>query len=322
MGIDRERIIVAHRPDGTEITIPVVTVTGTRPGPSLMVVGCTHGDEQEGPAALHALVRAVDPAQLSGTLIAVPVLNGPAYEQRRRGNGLDDWYYDINRLFPGSRQGSLTQRIAAVFTEQLLPRADMVIALHSGGSNIFCCERAIIAGGNPEHLRLAQAMGPDWNLIAVGAGERKVVAHLTAASEQQGKPSMTLEFGGISARMPGEWRRQIQIYVHGLFNLMRCYRMLPDEPQYPSEWLLGEYEPLRAEDAGLFEWEPAMELRRVVAKNELLARIVDVFGDTLAEVRAPFEGMLVAIPSNATVMTAGAQIGSLLRVQQRLTRRD
>lgn len=322
MGVERDRLVVAHRPDGTPIFIPVVTVTGAKPGPSLLIVGCTHGDEQEGPAALHALVRTIDPAQLSGTLIAVLVLNGPAYEQRRRGNGLDDWYYDINRLFPGSRHGSLTQRIAAVFTEQLLPRADMVIALHSGGSNIFCCERAIIAGGNAEHLRLAQAMGPDWNLIAVGAGERKVVAHLTAVAEQKGKPAMTLEYGGVSARMPNEWRHQIQGYVSGLLNLMRCYQMLPGEPRYPAEWLLGEYEPLRAEDAGLFEWEPAMELRRTVAKDELLARIVDVFGDTITEVRAPFEGMLVAIPATATVITAGAQIGSILRVQRRLTGRD
>jgi len=322
MGVERERLVVSHRPDGTEIFIPVVTVTGAKPGPSLLVVGCTHGDEQEGPAALHALVRSIDPERLSGTFIAVPVLNGPAYEQRRRGNGLDDWYYDINRLFPGSRHGSLTQRIAAVFSEQLTPRADMVIALHSGGSNIFCCERAIIAGGNAEHLRLAQAMGPDWNLIAVGAGERKVVAHLTAVAEQQGKAAMTLEYGGISARMPNEWRHQIRGYVDGIMNLMRCYDMLPGEPSHPKEWLVGEYEPLRAEDAGLFEWEPAMELRKTVAKNELLARLVDVFGDTIAEVRAPFEGMLVAIPANASIIVAGAQIGSMLRVQQRLTRRN
>ena len=89
---------------GASLAIPVTVINGTEEGPCLWIDGVIHGDEPEGTLMCHLLRREVDPASLAGSL--APVMNTGAFEASLRGNPLDTFSYDRNRIYPGSPNGS------------------------------------------------------------------------------------------------------------------------------------------------------------------------------------------------------------------------
>src|SRR5690606_23170274 len=110
--VARGYVPYAKRVDGSSIGIPVVVVHGVEDGPVLTVDASCHGDEHEGTMAVLRLVADLNPTQMRGSLVAVPMLNVPAVEAMQRGNPFDHWNSDLNRLFPGVEDGNLTQRAA------------------------------------------------------------------------------------------------------------------------------------------------------------------------------------------------------------------
>ncbi|MBI4278078.1 MAG: succinylglutamate desuccinylase/aspartoacylase family protein [Armatimonadetes bacterium] len=312
-----ESLVISRRVDGSPITIPVITVEGGGKGPSLGVVGCVHGDEQEGPAAVFRLVERLDPRRLVGRVVFVPVLNLPALEARKRGNPLDDWDYDMNRLYPGGPSGSLTQRTAHAFCEAILSRMDMVVAIHSGGSNIYCVERVILHGD--AGMEMGKAMGPRWELIAKGVGERAGIADMVTIAERSGKPGITLELGGVSGRLPETFRQNVTSIVEGIENVMRYFKMVPGEVKRPREWIVTAYEPIRNTQGGILIFEEGCELKKHVKGGTPLVTMVDVFGNVLERITAPYDGIILAVPAQPSLPSGGAQIMSIGKVQEVLT---
>ncbi len=315
--IQRRLLGVGRRWDGTEIGVPVLTIKGLRPGPTLLVVSGTHGDEPEGMGAIFSIANLLDPNTLAGTFVAVPVLNPPAHEARRRGNPLDDWNYDMNRLFPGTPTGSITERLAYALSTELLEQSDFLLALHSGGNNIYVCERVIVDSLDSTHLELAKAMGPGWEIIARGAGERASIKSLTAFAASRGKPSLTVELGGASSRLPDEYSRQVQQLVDGILNVMRHYKMLPGKPAEVDEWMLVEYQPIRNTHGGYIVYEEACRLKKAVTKGTPLLRIFDAFGGLAEEIVAPDDVIILSVPV-PYVPFGGAQVMTVGRVVERL----
>ena len=112
--------------------IPVVRIDGLAgDGPCLLFTGGIHGDEYEGPAVIARLARDVDPNEIRGTMILAPQVNPSALRARRRRSPHDD--RDLNRSFPGTSEGSISEVIADFVTRQLLPEADAVFDLHAAG---------------------------------------------------------------------------------------------------------------------------------------------------------------------------------------------
>jgi predicted deacylase len=99
---------------GNPLEIPVIVLNGSESGPCIWVDGVVHGDEPEGTLACHLLDAALDPAHMRGSVVLVPVLNVPAFEAAQRGNPLDTFSYDMNRIYPGKADGYLTERMAHV----------------------------------------------------------------------------------------------------------------------------------------------------------------------------------------------------------------
>jgi predicted deacylase len=163
-------------------------------GPTLLLVAGIHGDEYEGQIALLKLIHALDPRALTGRVIVLPSLNYPAVAAARRVSPLDG--KNLNRAFLGDPQGGPTATIADYVIRLLLPLADAVFDLHSGGSTAVYadCALAYRAGDAALHgrnLALADATGLGllW-LAAVGSPS------LNAAALAQGVPMIAAEFGG------------------------------------------------------------------------------------------------------------------------------
>jgi hypothetical protein len=320
-GVTREILPVSRRVDGSVIGVPLITVTGKEPGPTLLVVGGTHGDEQEGIASVLGVVERLDPEQMRGTFMGVTMLNLPAYDSRQRGNPMDDWWYDMNRLFPGAANGSITQRLANKCATDLVPKADLIVLIHSGGSNLYNPARIIMHSTAPEHMELARAMGPKWDLIARGTGERANISDLGAYCTSKGKPVLTLELGGISARLPEPFEADIDCFVDGLLNVMKHYKMTPGRAKYAKEIVVVVYEPVRVTNSGFTRMAPGCRPRGFVRGGELLFTVLDVLGNPLEEVRAPYDCILVAVPGQVSV-PGGTQVASAGRVVERLTHKE
>ena len=108
---------------------PVIVVHGERTGPRLCLTGGVHGDELNGVEVVRRLAWSIEPDELSGTIIAVPIVNllgfsrGSRYLPDRR---------DLNRYFPGSRHGSSASRIAHSFFEAVIGHCDALVDFHTG----------------------------------------------------------------------------------------------------------------------------------------------------------------------------------------------
>ena len=115
------------------VMIPM-TVIKRGEGPTALLTGANHGDEYEGPLALWALSHTLKDSDLSGRVIMVPAMNYPAFQAAKRTSWIDGG--NMNRVFPGDPEGNITQIIADYFSRTLLPMADVVVDIHSGGKTL------------------------------------------------------------------------------------------------------------------------------------------------------------------------------------------
>lgn len=207
------------------VRLPLYIASAAQPGPTIVAIGGTHGDEYEGPVGLKNLVQELDPAQLvAGRLIVVPIFNVPAFRAAQRGSPLDG--LNMNRVFPGDANGSITQRLAHFVTTELFPRADVVIDLHAGGAG-FEIIRCMSFHQVDDPARYAQFREtallfgtPFVSVYTSGMGS----GLLTEEAEGLGKITIGSELGyGASTDLDGvRWAQQ------GVRNVMRRYGLLDE----------------------------------------------------------------------------------------------
>lgn len=165
-------------------------------GATTLLTGGNHGDEYEGPTALLDMVNHINPAQVSGRIIIVPMMNYPAFCAGTRTSPIDRG--NMNRVFPGKVNGTATEKIADYFQRVLLPMAEYVLDIHSGGKTLqFIPFAAVhVLDDAAQQARCEAAMD------AFGAPYRVLLRELDAtgmydsAAEEQGKVFVSTELGG------------------------------------------------------------------------------------------------------------------------------
>ena len=120
---------------GVKVEIPVVVFNGAGAGPTFWVNAAIHGDEPEWPLACALAARRIDPAALHGAVVLVPCVNPMAFSAAERGNPLDTFAYDMNRIYPGKPHGYFTDRLAHAHWEAMRDVADMEVSIYSGGAH-------------------------------------------------------------------------------------------------------------------------------------------------------------------------------------------
>lgn len=115
------------------VMIPL-SVIKNGPGPTAVLTGANHGDEYEGPVALQDLALNLKSAQIRGRVIIVPAFNYPAFRAGKRTSPIDQG--NLNRVFPGRPDGTVTEKIADYFQRTLIPIADVVVDIHAGGKTL------------------------------------------------------------------------------------------------------------------------------------------------------------------------------------------
>jgi N-alpha-acetyl-L-2,4-diaminobutyrate deacetylase len=273
------------------VMIPIAVIRGG-PGPTALLVGGNHGDEYEGPLALFELARTLD-AAISGCVIVLPALNYPAFRAGTRTSPIDRG--NLNRSFPGRPDGGVTEKIADYVTRVLLPRADFVLDIHSGGKTLdflpFCACHAL--PDEAQEARCLTAVAAFAAPFSVKMREIDAGGMLDTTAEAMGKVFVTTELGGGGTARPAT----VRIARRGVANFLRHAGILAGRPEpAPTRWLdmpSGDCF-VFAEDDGLIE--PVLDLGDPVAEGSLVARIHPVSRTGLVpqELRARLAGLLVA----------------------------
>src|SRR5690606_36241085 len=125
-------IKVGEFPHGAPIEVPVIVVHGAKPGKTLWVQCAIHGNEYTGTYILFDFLSRIDPSSLSGSVVGVPVVNLPAFMHSTRGSNLDIYGgSDMNRIFPGKIDGTLTEQMAYHLFQEIKKSADALVDFHT-----------------------------------------------------------------------------------------------------------------------------------------------------------------------------------------------
>jgi N-alpha-acetyl-L-2,4-diaminobutyrate deacetylase len=274
-GIQHGHLVLPHSHDESawgSIMIPVCVVKNGS-GPTVLMTGANHGDEYEGPVALWDLARTIDPQQVSGRVIIVPAMNYPAFRVGRRTSPIDGG--NMNRSFPGNSDGGPTAKIAHYFMSALLPLADIVVDLHSGGRTLdfLPFAAAHVLPNKAQEKACVEAMMAFCAPYAVMLLELDAVSTYDTAAESLGKVFVTTELsgGGTSSA------ETASIAKRGVTNLLRHAGVLPGAVEGPQSQRLDMpdgrcYTPAQA--TGLVEW--LKDLGDEVKAGEVIARVHDV----------------------------------------------
>lgn len=273
---------------GVELGIPLIVVNGTEPGPVLCVDAGVHGDEYEGQEAVRRVLAETDPATLRGTLVGIPCMNTPAFEAAARSSGLD--HLNLNRIFPGDAEGSYSLRLAATFVEQVVPAIDALVDLHTGGTFGEIAPLAIVQGGY-EDLATGIGLAAGHQLIWKGGKWGGTVRHPTLAA---GKPAITIEAGGGTYR-----EATVDLHLNSVRNIMRRLGMTAGEPELRDTYTAVTGTFARSAVGGFFvgHAEPGENCK----EGDLIGHVVDHYGTTLEEVRAPQDGIVLWVRRIRTV---------------------
>jgi predicted deacylase len=266
---------------GTSLSMPVKVVNGRRAGPVLFVAAAIHGDELNGVEIVRRLLRQKMLRSLSGTLLAVPVVNVHGFLERSR--YLPD-RRDLNRSFPGSAKGSIAARTANTFVKEIVSKANCGIDLHTGAVNRANLPQVRANLDDEKTLELAEVFGAPViiNSIIRDGSLREYAA-------ENGFPMLVYE--------AGEALRHDEVCIRaglrGVKRIMRHIGMLPkakaSKAVHPvvadaTSWV-------RAPESGIVSHKVALGER--VVEGQRLAVISDPLGEAQEKVEAPFDGIVI-----------------------------
>ena len=292
--VDSRLIAVPPASDGSAV-VPLTVIRGAKPGPALALIAGNHGYEYPPILALQRLRAELDPARISGTLYLVHIANVPAFLGRSLFVTPAD-QKNLNRVYPGKADGTLSERIAYVITKEVIEKSDALMDLHAGDGNESLRHYVYqeVTGDAAMDAKIAAlASATLFDHIVIDRNRPNDAANAMYCSNTaitRGKPAVTVESGYLGTRDHESTER----IVVAVTNVMRHLGMLPgaalaaDHPVY-----LDPVEILPSPATGIFY--PHVERAQTVEKGALLAHITDFFGKTVAEIRAPFSGEILYI---------------------------
>lgn len=292
------------------LSIPVAVVNGARPGPVLAIVSGAHGTEYASIIAVERLIQRLDAKAVSGTVILVPLVNVPSFEQKiAHVNPVDG--KSMNRFYPGKADGTQTERASFAITREVVEKCDHLIDLHGGDLDESLRPYSYwTKTGNEKQDTISREMLLAFGLdtIIISADRPKDPAasrYLENTASTRGKPSITAEAGHAGTVEP----RDVGALVDGSLSVMRYLGMLPGTPSTVEApvWI-ERVATIASEVTGIFY--PLVARGTYVQKGMKVGYVTDYLGKTLLEARAPDSGVVLfirAVPS----MTKGETIANI-----------
>ena len=286
---------------------PYFSITGARGAPTFLITAGIHAAEYTGIVAAIRLGRGLEPAQLTGTVVIVPLLNRPGFYERSIYVSPEDGE-NMNRVFPGRPDGTWSERFAHHFLHGVIAHCDYVIDLHAGDMIedlvpfVICTDT-----GDPsvdrKTVQMINAYGARWAVKALPTGERPGMLYAAAAA--RGIPAMIAESGRC-----GQLEEEaVDRHVRGVQNILRTLGILSDAPaaQVSPPRVLTRFEWLRSQHEGIFF--SRVRVNDHVKAGQAIGELVDLLGNPLGNVSAPANGVVLFQVTSPAVKSEGLLVG-------------
>lgn len=288
------KLPIHHLSNGHRLELTVHEVSGTEPGPTVGILSTIHGDEPLGIEIIRRMVTELGSTALRGKVLLLPVANPYALQALTRNTPLD--MTNLNRIFPGDPDGTLTEQLAHVITSSFLPRCEYLIDLHSGG-NQPTVDYAYI---HDQGADLSRAYGLD--LLFRGSS---YPGSLGKVARDQGIPTIVSELGGGQQRDEHFVNRGLR----GIRNVLRSIGLLQGAIERPAKQLiLNQIANMHPHQGGLLLSEvSADQLGSSVPKGTVLGRVISPYTfEELETITAPFDpSILVLVRQSVTRIEPG-----------------
>ena len=292
------------------LSIPVAVIHGTKPGPVLALVAGSHGTEYTSIIALEKLIAVMNPAEISGTVIIVPLINIQSFEQKvPHVNPVDK--KSMNRFYPGKMDGTQTERASYLITRQVVEQCDHLIDLHGGDLDESLRPYSYwTKTGNEKQDQISRdmvlAFGLDHIIISTDRPkDPQASRYLENTATTRGKPSITAEAGHAGTVETDD----LNALIDGCLSVMRYLKILPGQPTMVQRPVWFEkVVTLASEQTGIFY--PVIKRGTYVEEGMKVGYVTDYVGKVIFEARAPVAGVVLyvcAVPS----MTKGATIANI-----------
>ncbi len=276
--------------------MPIKVIRGHKPGPCLLIFSGLSGSELNGLEIANRIIKQIIPNQLWGTIIAIPVLN--IYGLTHYPSIMPSGEADLASCFPGSENGSYGQRVAHLFTNEILKKVDYSIELQTGAINHNILPQVYCNFDNETARKLAKVFkSPVVTNVTLEANTIRQV------TEELNIPFLVYE-AGEAMRFD---ENVIQLGVEGVKNIMRATDMLTKEPSKEvipifsrnEDWIL-------AHKGGILH--PKVNLGQTISKGEIIGTISDPFGADIVEpVKSFCKGIVVGV-NTAPLIHEGLEI--------------
>jgi predicted deacylase len=277
------------------ICIPLMVMRGVKDGPILGITAAVHGNELNGISVIQRLFTEVSDEELCGTIVAVPVVNVPAFDRKKRrfNDGVD-----INHIMPGKADGNVSQVYAYRFMEKFIKHLDYLMDLHTASTGRV----------NSYYIRADMEIEAVRKMAILQNAD--IIVHnppsdgtLRGAADDLGIPAITLEVGNPSTFQ----KKLIRSGVEGVHNVLCDLNMIDDEQTEPvKETVLCEKSYwIYTDRGGLLTIH--VDLREHVKEGKLLATLRDIFGNKIKEYFAPEDGIVIG-KSISPVNQSGGRI--------------
>ena len=280
----------------SNIDVPVIIARSKKPGPTILITAGIHGDEINGVEIVRQIIAKGINIPKKGTTICLPVINvfGFVHMDREFPDGRD-----LNRVFPGSRQGSLASRVAHKLITEIVPHADLILDFHTGGSDRFNAAQIRIGRSKPELEELAKIFGAPVVLYS-----RNLKKSFRNACYRLGVPILLFE-GGKSFHIDATITNT---GVNGAKRILNHYGMLrskfkASKPK-KSCVFIQESKWIRANYSGMFR--SSAKINQTVEKNDVIGHITDPYGKFHHFVKSPYPGYIFSVNHSPIVYQGDA----------------
>lgn len=269
--------------------MPIKVIHGKKEGPCLVIFAGLKGTELNGLEIANRIIKTIDPNKLSGTVIAIPVMNVYGLTHYPATMPINN---NLANFFPGNEEGSYGERVAYLVTEEILKKADYCIELHTGGLNHNILPQVYCNFDNKKAKELAKVFrSPVVTNVSLDNN------HLRQTTEELQIPLLVYQ-AGEAMRFD---ENAIELGVNGVINIMRYIDMLTKSPvQEVSPIFSRDEDWIIAHKAGILHSKAA--LGQSIEKGEIIGDISDPFGlDIMEPIKSPLKGIIVGINTSPLI---------------------
>jgi predicted deacylase len=285
---------IARLPSRAPIDIVVTAARGVKPGPTLLLMGGLHGDEINGIEIVRRIIEQELYIPEAGTVICIPILNIYGFINFSR-NVPDG--KDVNRSFPGNKNGSLASRLAYYLMKEIIPGIDYGIDFHTGGADRDNYPQVRCLLNDPMNRDLARAFNAPFTLHSNFRPNS-----LRQSAAKLDKRIIVYE-GGESARFS---ELAITLGINGalrIMNFLGISSVTVEEPGYKNhEFMHSSW--IRARSSGIFQ--SLVTCGDEVQRNQLVGYITDPFGEFRVKLRSHVSGYIIGLNNNPILHQGGA----------------